>query len=137
MSHKTFYISAKWRYKIQDKKLTWHCMRHYLYLIFSYTDLDFSPTTSSCMNVLSFHVTIYFLFCATKATRHIFGYIFWCSIYVINENFTCVWLIHIMRRWLFFFSNLTLDANVNSFRGCKTKDNFRNTVLKHKRKRCH
>ena len=59
MSHKTFHISAKSRYKIQDKKMTWHCMRHYLNLISSYTDLDFSPATRSCMKVLSFHVSIF------------------------------------------------------------------------------
>ena len=34
-------------------------MRHYLYLIFSYTDLNLSPTTSSCIKVLSFYVTVY------------------------------------------------------------------------------
>ena len=60
---------------------------------------------------------------ATKATRHIFGYIASVAFLTLNlcyqrKLYVCMGfkgLIYILRRWLFCFSNLTLDANVSPF----------------------
>ena len=106
-------------------------MRHYLYLIFSYTDLDFSPTTRSCMNVLSFHVTIYSpILCNKSYQPHIW-------LHCIGDFFDAQFMLSTKTLRVYGQFIYCVDDNSHfqiqhwmlmqiRFYCCKTKDKFRN-----------